>query len=99
MGATVCRAVEADPDLELVAAVDPGGAGEPAPVGSLIIGAERQSLIDAQVQVAVDFTHITAAEETLAFCAGAGIHLVMGTSGFGPGTFSGPAGPPAGPTV
>ncbi|MBA3282266.1 MAG: 4-hydroxy-tetrahydrodipicolinate reductase, partial [Acidimicrobiia bacterium] len=28
MGATVCRAVADDPELELVAAVDPGAAGE-----------------------------------------------------------------------
>ena len=84
MGATVCRAVHAEPDLELVAAVDPTGAGGPAPAAGLTVAAERGALADAGAQVAVDFTHLTAAEDTLAYCAGAGIHVVMGTSGFGP---------------
>ena len=84
MGATVCRAVDAEPDMTLVAAVDPTGSGGPAAAGGLTIAAERSALAEAGAEVAVDFTHITAAEETLAFCVEAGIHLVMGTSGFGP---------------
>jgi 4-hydroxy-tetrahydrodipicolinate reductase len=84
MGATVCRAVDGEADMELVAAVDPNGAGAPAAPGGLTVAADRQALADAGAQVAVDFTHITVAEETMSFCAGAGIHLVVGTSGFGP---------------
>lgn len=84
MGATVCRAVGAQADMELVAAVDPNGAGAPAAAGGLTVAGDRQALADAGAEVAVDFTHISVAEETLSFCAEAGIHVVMGTSGFGP---------------
>jgi len=84
MGATVCRAVDADPDLELVAAVDPNGSGTPAPAAGLTVAADRAALSESGAEVAVDFTHITVAEDTLSFCAEAGIHVVMGTSGFGP---------------
>jgi 4-hydroxy-tetrahydrodipicolinate reductase len=33
MGSTTCQAVDADPELDLVAAIDPGLAGQPVPVG------------------------------------------------------------------
>lgn len=66
MGAEVCRAVEAAPDLELVAQVD-----QDDPLEAL-----------AGVDVAVDFTHPGAALGNVAFCLERGIAVVVGTSGF-----------------
>ena len=66
MGQTVCEAVEAADDLELVAAVD---AGEP-----------REPL--AAAQVVVDFTTPDAVMGNLAWCIEHGLHVVVGTTGF-----------------
>ena len=46
------------------------------------MAAELQALGTAGAQVVVDFTRIEAARQTLAYCAGAGIHAVVGTTGF-----------------
>lgn len=89
MGATVCEAVLADPELELVAAVDPHHAGidlrSVARVDDvdLTIASTADELIRAEADVAVDFTRIEAARENVGFCAENGIHAVVGTSGFG----------------
>ncbi len=87
MGATVCRAVDAAADLELVAAVDPFHAGLdlrqvtgvdlPIQLGS---GAEVFS--DSGVEVAVDFTEVEAGRENVQWLADHGIHAVVGTTGF-----------------
>jgi 4-hydroxy-tetrahydrodipicolinate reductase len=87
MGSTVCRAVHADPDLELVAAVDPYHAGiDLDQLGlrgtGLQISAGAAALLDARVDVAVDFTVVDAARENLRFCAENGVHAVVGTTGF-----------------
>ncbi|WP_439660960.1 4-hydroxy-tetrahydrodipicolinate reductase [Lentzea sp. HUAS TT2] len=68
MGAEVVRAVEAAKDMEVVAAID---ADDPL-----------QALVDADAQVVVDFTHPDVVMGNLEFCIGAGIHCVVGTSGF-----------------
>jgi len=68
MGAQVCGAVEAAPDLELVAQVD-----EADPLSRLV---------DARVQVAVDFTHPGVAPDNVRFCIEHDIAAVVGTSGF-----------------
>jgi 4-hydroxy-tetrahydrodipicolinate reductase len=88
MGREVCRAVQAQPDLDLVAAVDPLHAG--SDVGQLIGGAPSglavsgglEALTAAGTEVVVDFSRLDSARETLAFCADAGIHAVVGTTGF-----------------
>ena len=80
MGATVCRTVEAEPDFELVAAVDPHHVGEPAGAGVVIAGS-ADALVEAGAEVAVDFTVAAAARENLRHCAGHGIHAVVGTTG------------------
>ncbi|MDA8297683.1 MAG: 4-hydroxy-tetrahydrodipicolinate reductase [Actinomycetota bacterium] len=80
MGAAVCQAVRAVPDLELVAAVDPAGAGEQVAPG-LVVGAELAALRDAGVEVAIDFTHASAAFDNLSWCADNGVHAVSGTTG------------------
>src|SRR4051812_1019302 len=86
MGSTTCRAVAADPDLELVAAVDPLHAGldlrqvtgVDQPI-ELLPGPE--SLKDMDVDVAVDFTRVEAARSNMAWLAANGVHAVIGTSG------------------
>ena len=88
MGSTVCRAVVDEPDLQLVAAVDPLHAGidlrgvTGADLRGLQMSPDAESLARAEAQVAVDFTHIGAARENLAWCAANGVHAVVGTSGF-----------------
>lgn len=81
MGRTVCAAVAGDPDCELVAAVDPRAAGET--VEGIPIAADASALADAATEVAVDFTVAAAARENLAWCAGHGVHAVVGTTGLG----------------
>ena len=88
MGATVCRAVLDDPDLELVAAVDPLHAG----IDLRQLGVEapsmqsrakrRRAAPTPSAEVAVDFTVIDAARENVDWCADNGVHAVVGTTGF-----------------
>lgn len=91
MGSTVCRAVMADPDLELVAAVDPHHSGielsrvaELSGLGDddLMVSGTPDSLLAARVDVAIDFTQVDAARQNLLWLAGHGIHAVVGTTGF-----------------
>jgi 4-hydroxy-tetrahydrodipicolinate reductase len=93
MGSTVCRAIVADPDLQLVAAVDPLHAGidlrgvTGADLRGLQVSPDLDALARAEAQVAVDFTHIDAARANLAWCAANGVHAVVGTSGFTPADY------------
>ena len=87
MGQEVCRAVSAEDDLVVAAAVDPQHAGvgiaERAGIDSDVVIAEsNDALVEAGVDVLVDFTHLDAARANLAFCADAGLHAIVGTSGF-----------------
>ncbi|MDQ1395793.1 MAG: 4-hydroxy-tetrahydrodipicolinate reductase, partial [Acidimicrobiaceae bacterium] len=83
----VCQAVMGDPDLELVAAVDPHHAGldvrsvTGVDAPGLQIVPDAASLADSAVEVAVDFTVADAARENLRWCAAAGVHAVVGTTG------------------
>lgn len=79
MGSTVCDAVAADDDLELVAAVDPHAIG--STVHGVTIAGDPRALADAGVQVAVDFTTASAARTNLSWCALHGVHAVVGTTG------------------
>ena len=89
MGSTVCRAVFDDPDLELVAAVDPHHAGldvrqvTGVDVQGLQIAPDAAALAAADADVAVDFTEADAARENLRWCAANGVHAVVGTTGLG----------------
>jgi 4-hydroxy-tetrahydrodipicolinate reductase len=78
MGGEVCRAVSADPELELVAAVDPmiKDAGVPS-------GTTPDVMADQGVEVAVDFTVAESAVQNARWCAAHGVHAVIGTSGIG----------------
>jgi 4-hydroxy-tetrahydrodipicolinate reductase len=67
MGSTVCDAVEADDELELVARVD-----EHDPL---------EKLVEGGAQVAVDFTIPSAVKDNVFFCLSNNIHVVVGTTG------------------
>src|SRR5215211_1943470 len=86
MGSTVCGAVAKDPELELVAAVDPYHAeidlqqmGVPV---SGQVARHADALKGAHAEVAVDFTVVDAARDNLEWCAENGVHAVVGTTGF-----------------
>ncbi len=87
MGLEVCRAVAADRDLELVAAVDPFHSGidlrQMAGLDlDLHVAPSIEALGHAGTEVVVDFTLVEAARENLAWCATNGVHAVVGTTGF-----------------
>lgn len=87
MGSTVCRAVHAAPDMELVAAVDPHRAGidldQLGLHGARIqVASKPNAFADAGVDVAVDFTVVDAARQNLTWCAENDVHAVVGTTGF-----------------
>ena len=87
MGSTVCRAVDGDPALELVAAVDPHHAGlDMRQVTGcdrpFQVSADGQAFLDAKVDVVIDFTHLEAARTNLLWLAEHGINAVTGTTGF-----------------
>ena len=69
MGRTVCEAVEAADGLELAAKVDPA------------LDVELRSVLE-DVDVVVDFTTPNTALANAELCLGAGVHVVLGTTGF-----------------
>jgi 4-hydroxy-tetrahydrodipicolinate reductase len=82
MGKAVCAAVNADPDLQLVAAVDPAYAGQLVePVGIPVVSGP-EVLAQAGAEVAVDFTVAASAAVNAAWCAANNVHAVIGTTGF-----------------
>ena len=68
MGSTVVGAVQAAPDLDLVATVDADG--------------DLSRLSDAGAQVAVDFTVPAVTEQNVHALLDRGIHVVVGTTGW-----------------
>ena len=91
MGREVCRAIADDPELELVAAVDPALAGidlrqvTGADAAGVQVASDVDDLERNGAQVAVDFTVAGAAVEHMRWCAAHGIHAVVGTTGIGDG--------------
>jgi len=87
MGRQVCQAVADDPELELVAAVDPRLAGidlrqvAGVDVAGVQVGGDLGDLERAGVEVAVDFTVADAAVANMRWCAANDVHAVVGTSG------------------
>lgn len=71
MGRTVCDAVTADGELDLVARVDPSG------------GQDVSTSLDALsgVEVAIDFTQPAAVMDNVRHCLGHRVHVVVGTTG------------------
>ncbi len=89
MGRTVCRAVDAEPDLEVVAAVNPSFEGRPlGPIAGfetdLRIAGSIDVLLDAEVEVAVDFTQPDTVMDHVRYIVEHDIHGVVGTTGIGP---------------
>ncbi|MDQ3980176.1 MAG: 4-hydroxy-tetrahydrodipicolinate reductase, partial [Actinomycetota bacterium] len=90
MGSLVCRTVAEDPELKLVAGIDPFHAGidlrqvTGANISGLQISPDAEALARARADVAIDFTHIDAARENLEWCAENAVHAVVGTTGFLP---------------
>jgi 4-hydroxy-tetrahydrodipicolinate reductase len=79
MGSTVCAAVAGDPDLTLVAGVDPSAVGREC--HGVAIAAELRAFADAGCDVVVDFTMADAVRVTLPWLAMHGVHAVVGTTG------------------
>lgn len=67
MGSEVCRSVEADPQLELVARVDANDALE--------------DIVRRGAQVAVEFTTPASVRANVDFCLEQGVHVVVGATG------------------
>lgn len=82
MGRLVCSAIEAEPQLELVAAVNPGRAGEE--VGGVVVAETIEAMAEAGVELAVDFTQPDAVMDSLRWLVEHDIHAVVGTTGIGP---------------
>ena len=70
MGETVCRAVSGAADLELVGRADPA------------LGLSVADLLDAGLDVLVDFTLPSTVVANARAAVGAGVHAVIGTTGF-----------------
>jgi 4-hydroxy-tetrahydrodipicolinate reductase len=79
MGAAVCAAVSVDPDLELVAAVDPGSAG--TVIEGLVVATEYRAFADAHCDVVVDFSVAEVSRTLLPWLSMHGMHAVVGTTG------------------
>lgn len=71
MGQTVCEAVSAADDMELVARIDP----------ALEVGAE-EGLANGRPDVLVDFSVPDSAVRNIRTAVSAGVHVVVGTTGF-----------------
>ena len=83
MGQTVCDAVSGAPDMELVARVDPA------------LGVSLNEALGAQPQVLVDFTVPDTALANAREAVAAGVHVVIGTTGFDPAELDSFQGAPA----
>jgi 4-hydroxy-tetrahydrodipicolinate reductase len=81
MGREVCLAVAAAPDLDLVAAIDPGYDGQL--VEGLTVGGDVAALVERSAEVVVDFSVADAVRVNLPVYAREGIHAVVGTTGLG----------------
>jgi 4-hydroxy-tetrahydrodipicolinate reductase len=87
MGRVVCEAVLEDPEMELVAAIDPEFAGVDLrqaiglATDGLQIAGSAEELERTGADVAVDFTVAAAALENMRWCASHGVHAVVGTTG------------------
>ena len=72
MGSTVCEAVEGAEDMELVARADPA------------LAMTLEDALSVAPEVLVDFTVPTTALDNARQAVGAGVHVVIGTTGFDP---------------
>jgi 4-hydroxy-tetrahydrodipicolinate reductase len=90
VGGEVVRAVSAEPDMDVVAAVDPAragtsvpdAAGDPVPV----VGDLAEAIAATSPDVMVDFTRPDAVEGNIRIALAAGVDCVVGTTGLAPAT-------------
>jgi 4-hydroxy-tetrahydrodipicolinate reductase len=91
MGRLVSEGVLDHPDLVLAAAVNPSHAGDPmsAVIGrgdaEVTVTPRLETLLQSEVEVAVDFTRPDVVMDNIRFGVTHGIHMVVGTTGIGPG--------------
>jgi 4-hydroxy-tetrahydrodipicolinate reductase len=91
MGRLVCQAIVEDPELALVAGINPslGGTHLGRMIGhpevSVSISDQLDTLLQAEAEVAVDFTTPDAAMENVRWAVEHAMHLVVGTTGIGAG--------------
>src|SRR5438132_11043955 len=87
MGRMVCDAVAGAPDLGLVAAVDRSKVGESIgmligrPEIDVLLTEELHALLEAEAEVAVDFTHPDVVMENLHWYISHAVNAVVGTTG------------------
>jgi 4-hydroxy-tetrahydrodipicolinate reductase len=89
MGRLVCQAVVEDPDLALVAGINPSFNGEN--IGRMIGSADvnvrisdgLDTLLQSDAEVAVDFTTPAAVMDNVRWSIEHGVHMVVGTTGIG----------------
>ena len=87
MGQMVCRTVAEAEDLALVAAIDRSRVGQS--IGPVIghpkldvpVSDELDRLLEAEVEVAVDFTHPEVVMDDVRWCIEHAVNLVVGTTG------------------
>jgi len=87
MGRATCVAVADEPELSLVAAISRSAAGQN--LGTilgradldLVLADRLDALVEAGVEVAVDFTSPSFVMEHVRWAIGHGLHLVVGTTG------------------
>ena len=80
MGQTVCAAVESAEDMELLARADPA------------LGTSVGEALASEPDVMVDFTIPSTAVENAREAVAAGVHVVIGTTGFDPAELDGLSG-------
>jgi 4-hydroxy-tetrahydrodipicolinate reductase len=91
MGRQVCQALAEDPELALAAAISPSRVGESigAIIGHPEVDIRVSDLLDTALQadtdVLVDFTRPDAVMDNVRWAIEHAIHVVVGTSGVGPG--------------
>jgi 4-hydroxy-tetrahydrodipicolinate reductase len=90
MGREVCRAVDAESDLELACLIDPAAAGTPLSrllpgiSSELKVSGDLSALDDSGAAAMIDFTVAEAARRSIPYALQRGINVVAGTTGLGP---------------
>ena len=87
MGLMVCRALADSDDFALVAAIDRSKVGQK--IGQMIghpeidapVSDELDRLLEANAEVAIDFTHPDVAMDDIRWCISHAVHAVVGTTG------------------
>jgi len=90
MGLMVCRALAESKDFALVAAIDRSKIGQQ--IGQMIghpeidapVSDELERLLEANAEVAIDFTHPDVVMDDIRWCISHAVHTVVGTTGISP---------------